>query len=117
VQNIILACRAFGLGSLITINHIRCEDEIKALLGLRPDVSTYALMPIGYPRGKFRPLARKPVSEVAYADRWGAAWPNWLMAVGHAIRLGKSRLTSPHRLDLALWLRLDTRRTLGAHHL
>jgi nitroreductase len=48
-----------------------CEDEIKALLGLRPEVSTYALMPIGYPRGKFRPLARKPVSEVAYADRWG----------------------------------------------
>jgi len=38
-------------------------------------VSTYALMPIGYPQGKFGPLARKPVSEVAYADRWGSAWP------------------------------------------
>jgi nitroreductase len=76
VQNIILACRAFGLGTLITTNHIRCEDEVKALLGLPPDVSTYALMPIGYPQGKFGPLARKPVSEVAYADRWGAAWPS-----------------------------------------
>ncbi len=76
VQNIILACRAFGLGTLITTNHLRCEDEVKALLGLPPDVSTYALMPIGYPRGKFGPLARKPVSEAAYADRWGAAWPN-----------------------------------------
>ena len=30
VQNIILACRAFGLGTLITTNHIRCEDEVKA---------------------------------------------------------------------------------------
>jgi nitroreductase len=40
VQNIILACRAFGLGTLITTNHIRCEDEVKALLGLPPDVST-----------------------------------------------------------------------------
>ena len=76
VQNIILACRAFGLGTLITTNHIRCEDEVKALLGLPPDVSTYALMPIGYPQGKFGPLARKPVSEVAYANRWGVAWPN-----------------------------------------
>jgi nitroreductase len=56
VQNIILACRAFGLGTLITTNHIRCEDEVKALLGLPADVSTYALMPIGYPLGKFGPL-------------------------------------------------------------
>jgi nitroreductase len=76
VQNIILACRAFGLGTLITTNHIRCEDEVKALLGLPSDVSTYALMPIGYPLGKFGPLSRKPVSEVAYADRWGVAWPS-----------------------------------------
>jgi nitroreductase len=75
VQNIILACRAFGLGTVITTNHIRCEDEVKAVLGLPPEVSTYALMPIGYPEGKFGPLARRPVSEVAYADRWGAAWP------------------------------------------
>jgi len=75
VQNIILACRALGLGTVITTNHIRCEDEVKALLSLPDDVSTYALMPIGYPQGKFGPLARKPPSEVAYADRWGAAWP------------------------------------------
>ena len=74
VQNIILACRALGLGTLITTNHIRCEDEVKAVLGLPEDVSTYALMPIGYPEGKFGPLARRPVEEVAYADRWGVAW-------------------------------------------
>jgi nitroreductase len=76
VQNIILACRAFGLGTVITTNHVRCENEVKALLGLPADVSTYALMPIGYPRGKFGPVARRPVGEVAHADRWGAAWPN-----------------------------------------
>jgi nitroreductase len=74
VQNIILACRAFGLGTAITTNHIRCEDEVKAVLGLPPEVSTYALMPIGFPEGKFGPLARKPVREVAYADRWGEPW-------------------------------------------
>jgi nitroreductase len=64
VQNIILACRALGLGTLLTTNHIRCEDE--ALLGIPHDVSTDALMPIGYPVDHF---------EVAYADRWATAWP------------------------------------------
>jgi nitroreductase len=75
VQNIILACRAFGLATLITTNHIRCEEEVKALIGIPDDVSTYALMPIGYPRRKFGPLTRRPVSEVTYADRWGESWP------------------------------------------
>ena len=74
VQNIILACRAFGLGVLLTTNHIRYESEVKALLGLPDDVSTYALMPIGYPQDKFGPVRRRPPSEVAYADRWGNAW-------------------------------------------
>jgi nitroreductase len=75
-QNIILACRAFGLGTLITTNHIRCEDEVKALLGLPPDVSTFALMPIGYYAGEIRAARTQAGCEVAYADRWGVAWPN-----------------------------------------
>lgn len=36
----------------------------------RGDVSTYALMPIGYPRGNLGSLSRRPVGEVAYADSW-----------------------------------------------
>jgi nitroreductase len=75
VQNIILTCRAFGLGTTITTNHIRCEGEVKALLGIPDDVLTYALMPIGYPEDKFGPVKRRPVSEVTFADHWGAAWP------------------------------------------
>jgi nitroreductase len=75
VQNIILTCRAFGLGTLITTNHIRCEDEVKALLGIPDGVLTYALMPIGYPEDKFGPVKRRPVSEVTFADRWGTPWP------------------------------------------
>jgi nitroreductase len=74
VQNIILACRALGLATTITTNHIRCEGEVKAVLGIPDDVDTYALMPIGYPQGKFGPVARRPVSEVAYADRWSQPW-------------------------------------------
>jgi nitroreductase len=75
VQNIILACRALGLATLITTNHIRYEDEFKAVLGIPADVDTYALMPIGYPEGKFGPVTRRPLAEVAYADRWSQPWP------------------------------------------
>ena len=75
VQNIILACRALGLGTTITTNHIRCEDEVKAVLGIPDDVQTFAMMPIGYPRGKFGPLTRRPIVEVARVDHWSHFWP------------------------------------------
>ena len=75
VQNIILACRALGLGTVITTNHILYEDEVKTVLGIPDNVATFALMPIGYPTRKHGPLTRKPVAEVTFADRWGNAWP------------------------------------------
>jgi nitroreductase len=74
VQNIILACRGLGLGTLITTNHLLYEDDVRAVLGIPQDTFTFALMPIGYPRGKYGPLARKPLADVAYADRWGNNW-------------------------------------------
>jgi nitroreductase len=75
VQNIILACRALGLGTTITTNHLRCEDEFRALLGLPDEVESFAMMPIGWPMDRFGPLSRKPLAAVAHADRWGKAWP------------------------------------------
>jgi nitroreductase len=75
VQNVILACRALGLGTTITTNHIRCEDEVKAVLGVPDDVQTFALMPIGYPLDPFGPVARRPLAEVTHADRWARGWP------------------------------------------
>ena len=74
IQNIILACRGLGLGTVITTNHILYEDEVRQILGLPVDVYTFALMPIGYPLGKYGPLSRRPVAEVAFADRWGQPW-------------------------------------------
>jgi nitroreductase len=74
VQNVILACRGLGLGTVITTNHLLYEDEVRAVLDIPEDTFTFALMPIGFPRGRYGPLARKPVSEVAYADSWGNRW-------------------------------------------
>jgi nitroreductase len=71
VQNIILACRALGLGTVLTTNHTIAEGEIKAVLDLPPEVRTFALMPIGYPERNFGPVTRQPVSEVAILDHYG----------------------------------------------
>jgi nitroreductase len=74
VQNVMLACRALGLGTVLTTNHLRCENDLKTLLGIPAEVATFALMPIGWPLQNFGPLTRKPVRDVAFADRWGEAW-------------------------------------------
>jgi nitroreductase len=75
VQNIILACRAFGLTTVLTTIHAFFEEEVKAIVGLPPEVSTFALMPIGYPRDKLGPVRRLPVNEVACLDTYGKPWP------------------------------------------
>jgi nitroreductase len=74
VQNVILACRGLGLGTVLTTIHIFYEDEVKAILGLPDEIDTYALMPIGYPRDKFGPVRRRPLNEVAFLDRFGNPW-------------------------------------------
>ncbi len=38
VQNIILACRGLGLGTVLTTIHTFFEDEVKEILGLPPEV-------------------------------------------------------------------------------
>jgi nitroreductase len=74
VQNIILACRGLGLGTVLTTIHMFYEDDVREILGLPPEVQTFALMPIGYPKGKFGPIKRRPVSEVAHLDHYGNHW-------------------------------------------
>ena len=71
MQNILLAARALGLGATLTTLHLLFEKEFEAALGLPEGVHSYALLPIGYPRGWFGPVARVPIEEVTYADRWG----------------------------------------------
>jgi nitroreductase len=77
VQNMILACRAFGLGTTLTTLHTFMEDEIKALLGLPADVTTYALLPIGYPQEGYKhgPVKRMPVEKVAFLNTMATPWP------------------------------------------
>ena len=70
VQNILLAARALGLGAVITIWHLMLEHEWKRELGIPKGVNTFAVIPIGWPRGRFGPVRRRPVAEVIHRDRW-----------------------------------------------
>jgi len=45
------------------------------VLGLPREISTYAMLPVGYPIDKFGPVKRKPVREVTCLDRYGNPWP------------------------------------------
>jgi nitroreductase len=71
VQNMLLAARALGLGATLTTRHLLFEKESEEALGLPPGVHSYAILPIGYPMGKFGPVGRGPLKEVVYQDRWG----------------------------------------------
>ncbi|MGH7301200.1 MAG: nitroreductase family protein [Candidatus Rokuibacteriota bacterium] len=71
VQNMLLAARALGLGATLTTRHLLHEKEAEAALGLPPGVHSYAILPIGYPLGRFGPVGRGPLADVVYENRWG----------------------------------------------
>jgi nitroreductase len=71
VQNILLACRAYGIGSVLTTTHFFFEDELMKKVGVPDNMEISALLPMGYPRGKLGKNTRKPVDEVLYWDKWG----------------------------------------------
>jgi nitroreductase len=74
VQNLMLAARALGVGSCITTIHKYRDPQVKELLGIPADVETAALIPLGYPLGKFGRPPRRPLAEVVHADHWGRAF-------------------------------------------
>jgi nitroreductase len=71
VQNMLLAARALGLGATLTTLYLNFEKEAEAALGLPPNVHSYALLPIGYPMGRFGPVRRVPLADVVFEDQWG----------------------------------------------
>jgi nitroreductase len=74
VQNMLLAARALGLGTTLTTLYLQFEKEAEAALGLPSGVHSYALLPIGYPMGRFGPVRRVPLADVVYKDRWGQTY-------------------------------------------
>jgi nitroreductase len=77
VQNLMLAARGLGLGSVITTLHKRREAQVKRLLAIPDEFETACMIPLGYPHGDvhFGGSRRRPISEVVFSDRWGTEWP------------------------------------------
>ena len=71
VQNILLACRALGVGATLTTLHYFFEDELKVRLGIPPDKEVAGLLPLGYPVGNFGRTSRRPAEDVIHWGRWG----------------------------------------------
>ena len=74
-QNLMLAARTLGIGSVPTTLHPKVMDRAYALLGIPKDVSFHFCIPLGYPRGSFGPTHRKPTSETTFLNRWSGPVP------------------------------------------
>lgn len=72
-QNLLLAARAFGVGGTITTLHADVDDRVHDLLGIPPEAQVVYCLPLGYPRGTFGTVQRKPLSEVCSYERWGSS--------------------------------------------
>jgi nitroreductase len=73
IQNILLACRAVGLGASLTTVHRAHGDEIDRYIGLAEETPSCALLPIGWPKGKFGTPPRKSVDEKLHFERFTPA--------------------------------------------
>jgi len=70
VQNLLLAARALGLAATPTTFAVADKKAAQEVLGLPEDILPFALVPVGYPMGKFGPVTRRPVAEIMRWDRW-----------------------------------------------
>jgi nitroreductase len=76
VQNLMLAARALGIGSLPTTLHPKVMEGVQALLKVPKEVVFHTCIPLGYPQGSFGPNVRLPTSETTFFNAWGAP-PPW----------------------------------------
>ncbi|MBD3648001.1 MAG: nitroreductase family protein [Pseudomonadales bacterium] len=71
IQNILLACRAVGLGASLTTAHRAFGEEIDKYLGLNPEKTpTCALIPVGWPKGNFGQPPRRSVDTCLFFEEY-----------------------------------------------
>jgi nitroreductase len=75
-QNLMLAARALGIGSVPTTLHPQVMERAHALFGIPADATLHFCIPLGYPEGRFGGSVRRPTAETTYFQAWGAP-PPW----------------------------------------
>jgi nitroreductase len=75
VQNLLLAARAAGLGAALITLPLWNSFAARRALGCPWNVTPCAVVPLGWPRGRYGPTTRRPVEDVTSIDRYGnRAW-------------------------------------------
>src|SRR5690606_32148707 len=68
---LLLAARAAGLGAALITLPLWSTFSVRRILGLPWNVTPCAVVPLGWPRGRYGPTTRRPVGDVVSLDRYG----------------------------------------------
>ena len=71
VQNLLLSCRAVGLGASLQTLPIWRIPPARRILGLPREMNPVCVIPIGWAKGKYGPTTRPTPQEVIHYDRFG----------------------------------------------
>lgn len=71
VQNLLLAARAAGLGAALITLPLWSTFAARRILGLPWNVTPCAVVPLGWPLGRYGPTTRRPVGDVVSLDHFG----------------------------------------------
>jgi nitroreductase len=71
VQNLLLGCRAVGLGASLQTLPIWIVPVARRILGLPREMVPVCIIPIGWARGRYGPTTRRPIGEVVHLDTYG----------------------------------------------
>jgi len=74
-QNLMLAARALGIGSVPTTLHPTVMERFYKMFDVPAEAQFHFCIPLGYPKGHFGPTTRKPTAETTYLNGWGEAVP------------------------------------------
>ncbi|HJN17249.1 MAG TPA: nitroreductase family protein [Armatimonadota bacterium] len=72
LQNMVLAATAFGYGTCWI--GAMDKDEVRAVLGIPPELEILCLTPIGVPDADPDARPRKPMSEICSSEQFGTPW-------------------------------------------
>jgi nitroreductase len=70
VQNLMLAARAIGLGTVLTTLHRRRKARIHEILGIPDDIESAAIIPLGWPDREYGPNRRPSLEQFVMRNRW-----------------------------------------------
>ena len=71
VQNLLLAARSMGLGASLITLPLWSHMLARRILGMPLSVTPACVVPLGWPRGRYGPTTRRPVTDVVSLDRYG----------------------------------------------